>query len=128
MAFTMVGAISLSRGGIGMTSAYAQDAVVTSSKIAQLHAVLRLTPAQQRLWGPVEAALRALSHGLGATEATDDDGLVHRVRARVTGMALDAVAVRRVISAAQPLIASLDDDQKRDGMNFIHAMGVSSVF
>ena len=128
MAFTMMGAISVSRGGIGIPAAAAQDAVVTSSKIAQLHAVLRLTPAQQRHWGPVAAALHALSRGRAATETPDDDGLVHRVRARAVGMAMDAVAVQRVISAAQPLIASLSDEQKRDGMSFIRGMGVSSAF
>ena len=41
---------------------------------------------------------------------------------------LDLSAARRVAHAAQPLIDSLDEDQKRDGMVAVRALGVASLF
>jgi zinc resistance-associated protein len=125
IALAMIGTMSVSRDGIGISPASAQD--LTPGKIAQLKAVLKLTAAQQRLWYPVEAALRALVRAHASNEETEV-GLVHRARARVTGLTLDVVAVHRLASVAQPLIDSLDEGQKRDGMTFVRSIGVASLF
>ena len=55
-------------------------------------------------------------------------GLVQRIRARVKSYVLDISAARRVANAAQPLIESLDEDQKRSGLVVVRALGVASLF
>jgi hypothetical protein len=54
---------------------------------------------------------------------TSNSGMVQRVRARVSGYAAQAGAFQEVASAAGPLIASLDDKQKQDGMRLIRQFG-----
>jgi len=78
--------------------------VVTAGHIAGLRAALRLTSEQQRHWPAVASALRAIS-----------------------GRSANADAVSRVISAAQPLINSLTDQQRQAGMRVIRASGFSSL-
>jgi len=46
---------------------------------------------------------------------------------RVAAAAVDANALRRVASAARPLISSLDEKQRQDGMRVINALGFSSL-
>jgi hypothetical protein len=53
---------------------------------------------------------------------------VQRVKARMKSYVLDVTAARQVAAAAQPLIATLDEDQKRDGMMMVRALGVSALF
>ena len=125
-AFALVafGSVSLTRDGIGVTQASAQEVVVTDAHIARLKSVLRLSPSQEVHWRGLEAALRSVS----ARNASDETGLVQKVRARLRTYVLDAQAAHRVAVAAQPLIATLDETQKHDGMTAIRAMGVSALF
>jgi hypothetical protein len=95
--------------------------VVTEGHIARLRAALRLTAEQKGYWPAVESALRALSHRQSRDRSAD--GIARRVAAA----AFDANALRRVISAAGPLIGSLDDKQRQDGMRVIRVLGFSSL-
>jgi hypothetical protein len=52
-------------------------------------------------------------------------GIVQRVREKVSGYASSASHYQQVASAAGPLIASLDDKQKQDGMRLIRGFGFS---
>ncbi len=54
-----------------------------------------------------------------------NSGLVQRVREKVSGYAANASHFQQVASAAGPLIASLDDKQKQDGMRLIREFGFS---
>jgi hypothetical protein len=126
LALATVGSLSISSQGIEIEKAAAQDVIITEGHIARLKTVLRLTPAQERHWRPVEASLRALMHSRGQHEAADDR-FAQRVRARITSYALDAVALQRLASAAQPLIDSLDEDQKQNGLMVIQSMGIASM-
>jgi hypothetical protein len=94
---------------------------VTEGHIARLRAALKLTALQQRYWPAVESALRNLSHRQGRDHAST--GMLRRAAAAVG----DADGVRRVASAASPLIGTLDDKQKQDGMRVIRAMGFGSL-
>jgi len=99
-------------GGRGYEApAAARAPVVTSGHIARLKAALRLMSAQHRHWPAVEAALRGLSSGSRSVNAAVSQ----------------AKALRRVASAARPLIASLNEQQKQDGMRVIRALGFSSL-
>lgn len=113
--------------GVGITPAAAQDIVVTESHIARLKRSLRLTPAQLVHWNKVEAALRSYLTRTASAE-NSDGSYYQRARARLSGYALNAQAMHRLSSAARPLIASLDEEQKRDGMQAIQAMGLASLF
>ena len=85
---------------------------VTAGHIARLRAALKLTAEQQKYWPAVEGALRRLSRN----EASG-------VRAAVG----QANAIRRVAAAARPLIGSLTEKQRQDGVSVINALGFSSL-
>jgi hypothetical protein len=125
----MVGTLFVSDRGIGVTQAAAQEVVLTEGHIARLRGALRLTSEQMRHWAPVEAALRAAirngSRGDQANYDGSNEGFVQKVRTRVRGYVVQASALQQVASAAGPLIASLDENQKRAGANVIRSLGVA---
>jgi hypothetical protein len=123
VALAMMGPLFISEHGIGPASASAQDVVVTEGKIARLRAALRLTGEQIQHWRPVEAALRA-----AVREQRESQGLVQRVRDRVGSYAGSAMAIQRAMSAAGPLIASLDEKQKESGRNALRSIAGASAF
>ena len=95
---------------------------MTEGKIARLRSALRLKAEQLQHWRPVEAALRAAMRPQYA-EATQSDGWVQKVRTRVRGYASNAMALQQAMSAAGPLIASLDERQRASGRSALRAMG-----
>lgn len=123
VALAMMGPLLVSEHGIGPSPASAQDVVVTEGKIARLRSALRLTGEQVQHWRPVEAALRA-----AVREQRQAEGLVQKVRERVNTYAGSAMALQRALSAAGPLIASLDDRQRESGRNALRAMGGAAMF
>jgi hypothetical protein len=120
--FAMVGPLLVSEHGFGPSAASAQEVVVTEGKIARLRSALRLTAEQIQHWRPVEAALRAAMRPQYA-EAGDNDGWVQKVRTRVRSYAGNAMALQQAMSAAGPLIASLDERQRASGRDALRAMG-----
>jgi hypothetical protein len=95
--------------------------VVTAGHIARLKAALKLTAAQIHYWPAVESALRGLAQRHSRDRSAD--GIARRVAAA----AVDANALRRVVSAARPLINSLDETQRAAGMQVINSLGFSSL-
>jgi hypothetical protein len=133
-ALAFIGCLPVAYGGFGVTQAAAQEmasvqettgsvggVVVTESKIAHLKHALRLTPEQEVHWHPVEASLRRL---MQAARRDGNAGMVQRVRAKVSGYVVSAAALQHVASAAGPLIATLDDQQRQDGLKLIREIGV----
>jgi hypothetical protein len=96
---------------------------VTEGKIARLRSALRLTGEQIQHWRPVEAALRA-----AIREQREGQGFVQKVRDRVGSYAGGAMALQRAMSAAGPLIASLDEKQRESGRHALRSMAGASVF
>jgi hypothetical protein len=125
LALVAMSSFSVSRDGLGMAQAAAQDIVVTEARIARLKNALNLTPAQEAYWRPIEASLRA---HLQTVEGGADAGIVQRARARLARWTLSGAAAQRLSATAQPLISSLDEGQKRKGMAAIRAMGVAALF
>ncbi len=95
-----------------------------SINIGRIRSVLRLSPEQERYWPPVEAALRDLARQQARPEP---DGLVRRISNRVVSIVLDGAAIERLARVARPLIASLDDDQKRAASGLAQEMGLGPV-
>jgi hypothetical protein len=95
------------------------------AKIAAVKAGLKLTADQDRLWPPVEAAVRDLvklrmeraNARMKARQDADRDAKpvdpVVRLRDRAETMAATAAAMKKVADAADPLYKTLDDGQKR---------------
>jgi hypothetical protein len=91
--------------------------VLTNGQIHRMKATLRLTRLQERYWPPIEAALREMAREPTHKPAAGEGG---------TG-AIDPAKVQRLASVAYPLLASLDESQKRDAMAFARAMGLGSL-
>jgi hypothetical protein len=100
-------------------------AAYADAKIAAVHAGLKLNADQEKLWPPVESAVRSLvkirlDHA-NARMASDRDGQgaqnsddpVVRLREHAETMAATADAMKKIADAADPLYKTLDDGQKR---------------
>src|SRR5579863_2451342 len=112
-------------GMMGHQRLSAEDrAALADAKIAAVHAGLKLTADQEKLWPPVESAVRDLVKiridRAKAREAAAADGNepaepdpVTRLRDRADRMAVTATALKKIADAADPLYKMLDDGQKR---------------
>src|SRR5262245_61960748 len=92
--------------------------------IARIKNALHLTPAQERHWAPVEAALRELAQ---RQERDANDGLVRRVSKRVVQIALNSATVHRLVAAARPLVKTFDDQQMQTAHGLAQEMGLGPV-
>ena len=100
-------------------------AAFTDARIAAVHAGLKLTPDQEKLWPPVEAAVRdfaklridranaRMSAKPGDQDAQKLEDPVARLRDRAETMAASAAAMKKIADAADPLYKALDDGQMR---------------
>jgi hypothetical protein len=101
-------------------------AAFADARIAAVKAGLELTPDQQKLWPPVEAAVRDFAklridranarmnaEKNDSSDAQKPDDPVARLRARADRMAATAAVLKRIADAADPLYKTLDDGQKR---------------
>lgn len=113
-------------GEVGKRQSLLQSDDLLNSHIAHFKALLRLTAAQEQHWQPVESALRDVARHQVAEEASEG-GIIQRTGERVAEFALSAAALRRLVSAAQPLVDSLDQEQKRDAVILARNMGFGSV-
>jgi hypothetical protein len=98
-------------------------AAFADARIAAVHAGLKLTADQEKLWPPVEAAVREfaklridranarMNAAQGDQQKPDDP--VARLRERADNMATSATAMKKIADAADPLYKTLDDSQKR---------------
>jgi LTXXQ motif family protein len=99
-------------------------AAFADARIAAVHAGLKLTADQEKLWPPVETAVREFAKLRidranarmnvprdGDAQKTDDP--VSRLRERADTMAASAAAMKKIADAADPLYKTLDDGQKR---------------
>jgi zinc resistance-associated protein len=96
--------------------------------IARFKAALRLKPEQQKYWPRVEAALRSIANDGDKVEVADaEPGLIRRTVNKASELAMNATSLRRLVSAAQPLVKSLDREQKREAITLARAMGFGQL-
>lgn len=105
-------------------------AAIADARIAAVRAGLALTPDQEKLWPPVEQAIRDFAKlridrananiqakkekkndNAGKEKAAVDQ--VARLRAHADRMSETAAALKKVADAADPLYKTLDEGQKR---------------
>ena len=112
--------------GYSQQRASSGDTSMINSKIAQFKSALHLNSDQQRHWPRVEAVLRDVVARAQVQEASAE-GYVQRVTNKVGSAMVTANAVRRLVAAANPLIKSLDADQKQVAVAMARNMGFGSV-
>ncbi len=101
-------------------------AAFVDARIAAVHAGLKLNADQEKLWPPVEAAVRDFAKlrmdranarmDAGKNDNADAqtaDNPVARLRERADNMATSASTLKKIADAADPLYKTLDDGQKR---------------
>jgi hypothetical protein len=105
-------------------------AAFLDARIAAVHAGLKLNADQEKLWPPVEAAVRdfaklridranARMNGPGdagkdaAKDADRPEDPIARLRQRAEDMGASSAALKKIADAADPLYKTLDDGQKR---------------
>lgn len=95
---------------------------LADARIAAVHAGLKLNAEQEKLWPPIEAAVRdfaklridranARMNGMRDDRKPEDP--VTRLRDRADTMATMAAAMKKIADASDPLYKTLDDGQKR---------------
>ena len=140
--FAIVGIVALAIAG--STAVYAQHrpwfqehmqrmrmspedrAAMLDARIAAVHAGLKLNADQEKLWSPVESAVRDFAKmridranarmnppaGDSKDAQKTPDDPVARLRERADNMAATSTALRKIADAADPLYKTLDDGQK----------------
>jgi LTXXQ motif family protein len=107
-------------------------AAFVDARIAAVHAGLKLSADQEKLWPPVESAVRELAklridranarmNAKPEEDAQKDP--VTRLRERADIMATSAAAMKKIADAADPLYKTLDDGQKRRLAILTHRSG-----
>jgi hypothetical protein len=101
-------------------------AAFADARIAAVHAGLKLNADQEKLWPPVESAVKEfaklrIDRANARMNAMRDDNRdrqtpddpVTRLRERAEAMGTTAAAMKKIADAADPLYKTLDDGQKR---------------
>ena len=103
----------------------ADATAVLNARVTALKTVIAMTPEQEKLWPPVEAAVKEfaklrIDRANARMNAPKDDSSqqkpddpVARLRDRADNMATTAIALKKIADAADPLYKTLDDGQKR---------------
>ncbi|MFK4722717.1 hypothetical protein ABIE89_003817 [Bradyrhizobium niftali] len=98
-------------------------AAFVDARIAAVHAGLKLNADQEKLWPPVEAAVREfaklridranarMNAAPGAADKPEDP--VARLRQQAEDMGASSAALKKIADAADPLYKTLDEGQKR---------------
>jgi hypothetical protein len=117
---------------MGMRLSAEDRAAFADARIAAVHAGLKLNADQEKLWPPVENAVRDLVKlridlANARMNAKPDDSKpgdpVTRLRERAESMAATAAAMKKIADAADPLYKTLDEGQKRRLAILTHRAG-----
>src|SRR5215475_14420669 len=93
-ALATIGLLSNGSQALAMEVTGAYGAQSASINIARIKSALKLTPAQEHYWAPVEAALRDLARK--QTQNNESAGLMRRFSNRVVTVVLNSSAVQRL--------------------------------
>jgi LTXXQ motif family protein len=121
-------AAALSASGFAITAAAQSDQQPTHAELVQrwaeaaldaqvkgMKTSLRLNADQEKLWGPFESAVKdGAKARVVALQKEQGDNLspMDRLNAKADHVAQSAAILQKIVEAAKPLYASLDDAQK----------------
>jgi hypothetical protein len=96
-------------------------AAMADARIAAVHAGLKLNADQEKLWPPVEGAVREFAKlridranaRMNSPSDSPKPDPVTRLRERADNMAASAAAMKKIADSADPLYKTLDEGQKR---------------
>lgn len=98
-------------------------AAFVDARIAAVHAGLKLNADQEKLWPPVEAAVRDFAKlridranarmNAPSGDADKPEDPVARLRQRAEDMGAASAALKKIADAADPLYKTLDEGQRR---------------
>jgi hypothetical protein len=94
--------------------------VVNDAMIASIRQRLKLTAEQQKLWPPVEAALRKIVYTRAAMNPQRGQGATAYIDAT-------SPEVQELKSAALPLLMRLNGEQKREVKELVFVMGLEAI-
>ena len=100
------------------------EASMSLAQVSRLRSALKLTAEQQPLWPAIERAFRELSE---AQESSAAQGLVQRIKNKAASVGLNALAMRRLAAAAYPLLRTLTEEQKQNGLSFARSSGLDKI-
>jgi hypothetical protein len=100
--------------------------VVSHAHIARLKSVLKLSAVQEQFWPAVESAFRELIQQQ-VEEGIAPSGLMQGISNKAAAIGLNALALRRLASAAYPLIKTLSEEQKDSAIAFARSVGLTSI-
>jgi hypothetical protein len=96
--------------------------VLNDGQIASMKQRLKLTPEQERLWPPVEAALRKIVY----VKTAANTGSTAR-GARTEYVDPNSAEVQHLATVAQPLVRRLNDDQRGEVRSMAFVMGLERL-
>jgi LTXXQ motif family protein len=96
---------------------------LTQVNVARIKTALKLTPAQQSYWPPIEAALRDIAR----EQSEPEGGLIRRISRRVVAVMLNSAAAARLAAAARPLVRILSDEQRQIAVALAREMGLGPM-
>jgi zinc resistance-associated protein len=119
------GGMNMGRGGDRFSPE--DRAAFFEARLAAVHAGLRLTPDQEKMWPAVESAVRDMvKQGMEARQQRETQGApkdpVERMARMGEAASRRGAALTKLADAARPLYASLAEDQKRRLMALVHPM------
>lgn len=106
-------------------------AALTDAGVAALKAGLKMTPAQEKNWPALEAALRDVAKARAARmaewhekakEAHEHPNLIEKLHEKSKALSTHGAEMDKIADAAKPLYDSLDDAQKRRFGMLLRAM------
>jgi hypothetical protein len=120
-------AAETSSNTVGMTRPSAADLKsLTDTRVAMIKGALQLTADQEKLWPPVEDAIRARAKNRqarwerlaelrdsGPTEALHERNPVELMQRRAEALSQRGADLKKVADAWEPLFKTLSDDQKK---------------
>jgi hypothetical protein len=116
------------RMNINMRMSADDMSAFADARIAAVKAGLRLTPEQEKLWPPVETAVRDLAKVridriVTRRDHQPPDDFLARMHEHADRLTANAAAFKRAVDAADPLYKTLDDNQKRRLAFLTHTSG-----
>jgi hypothetical protein len=122
VALATMGTILLA-GGVAQAASL-EGIKITEVNIAEIKGQLKLTTAQQLLWERVEGVLLSIAREQAQDESAN---LLRRISRRVVSIAVNSAVTQRVTSAALPLLASLDEEQKTTARRIAQRLGLGPM-